>query len=467
VARFFGNGTADYVAGTVATMGGAGTIAFRAKLRWVSGDSVWRTFFSIDDGGGNNNLKIYRYSDNSLYIDFYALGTNYQIGVSDAGIFTAGAFNSYFLTWNNATPLRKFYLNTAEKLSSSVTFSVPSSTPIYIGNNTAGASSLSAYADIEDWAKWNVELDAKSRAEYVAGKSPLLIRPASLTDYFPITGKTERNVKTGGVATPTGTLPAAGSARPIIINFDAGIISGGTITGDGAAAGTGTATATGAATAAGTASAAGTGAAMGVGAATAAGVGNAAGSGVATGVGASTAIVAGVGAADGTSTAAAVGAATGIISAVGNAAGSSTALGVALTTGAGGAPGRAGARRKRRRRIDELPPDLRHLLPPEIREPESPEAPAPEAVQPPVSVKLSKAERKLAQAVARARSADPATAERARAFLDAIRANADSDLARLLARHQMLDEQRRLAAAASAAEDDDAVVAFLTWMLRQ
>jgi len=124
-------------------------------------------------------------------------------------------------------------------------------------------------------------------------------------------------------------------------------------------------------------------------------------------------------------------------------------------------PPGGGGKRKRRKRIDDLPPDLRHLLPPELREPE------PEPAQPPVSVRLSKAERKLAQAVARARSADPATAERARAFLDSIRANADSDLARLLARQQALDEQRRGERMRVAAEDEDAVMAMMQWLMSQ
>ena len=240
----------------------------------------------------------------------------------------------------------------------------------------------------------------------------------------------------------------------------------GTWEGDGAAAGLGTVTGIGAAIAAGDGAAAGVATASGVGSSSAAatGDGSAAGTGTASGIGAASA--AGDGTAAGIGTATAVGASIGIVAAVGNAAGSSEALGVALTTGAGGEPGRAGARHKRRRRIDELPPDLRHLLPPELREPEAPEAPAPEAVQPPVSVRLSKAERKLAQAVARARSADPATAERARAFLDSIRANADSDLARLLARQQALDEQRRGERMRVAAEDEDAVMAMMQWLMR-
>jgi hypothetical protein len=126
-------------------------------------------------------------------------------------------------------------------------------------------------------------------------------------------------------------------------------------------------------------------------------------------------------------------------------------------------PPPGGGMRRKRKRIDELPPDLRHLLPPELRDELEPEP----VLEPAASVKFTKAERKLAQAVARARSADPATAERARAFLDSIRANADSDLARLLARQQALDEQRRGERMRVAAEDEDAVMAMMQWLMSQ
>jgi len=311
---------------------------------------------------------------------------------------------------------------------------------------------------------WREALTPSEIRKLADGAACDQVRPAALLSYMPL----DRDIidRRGKIWTDNsgGATSTLVPPRRIRRNDDAAVISGCTITGDGSAAGIGAATATGAATAAGAGSAAGAGVAAATGAATGAGVGNAAGSGVATGVGTSTAIVAGVGAADGTSTAAAVGASIGIISAVGNAAGSSEALGVSLTTGAGG-------EKRKRKRIEWVPPDHDIETRERTPQPGEPDEPAPDQPQhlptPAPSVKLSKAARKLAQAVARARSADPATAERARAFLADIQANADSDLARLLAHQQAMELQRRGAQSAAAAEEEDAVRAFMQWLMRQ
>jgi hypothetical protein len=126
-----------------------------------------------------------------------------------------------------------------------------------------------------------------------------------------------------------------------------------------------------------------------------------------------------------------------------------------------------GGERRKRKRIEWVPPDR------DLETRERVDRPQPTVPHAP-SVKLSKAARKLAQAVARARSGDQATAERARAFLETIRANADSDLARLLARQQAFDEHRRGAALVGdqrhrfeLAEEEDAVLAMMQWLMRQ
>jgi hypothetical protein len=243
--------------------------------------------------------------------------------------------------------------------------------------------------------------------------------------------------------------------RPVLAQVAAG---GGTVTGDGASAGAGTATAVGAATAAADASAAGAGAATGVGSFTLAateGIASAAGSGTATGVGAATA--AGVANAAGASDATAVGASIGIVSAVGNAAGSSEALGYSPTALGGGEPGRGGKLGgRRRKRIEWLPPDY------DIETGER----LPAVDVPATPIRLSKGERKVARLVAQYRGRDDDAAERAAEQLEALHRAQNSELARFIARQQVLDDVRSQRAAV-AAEDDEAAVAFMQWLIRQ
>lgn len=97
-------------------------------------------------------------------------------------------------------------------------------------------------------------------------------------------------------------------------------------------------------------------------------------------------------------------------------------------------------------------------MPPGVNLDGTPRAPM---AEPPRSIKLSKVARKLARVQARARSDNPDTAAKARAYLDQLRADADSEIGRLLARQQQLDEQRRIAAA----DEEEAVMAFIAWLM--
>ena len=120
----------------------------------------------------------------------------------------------------------------------------------------------------------------------------------------------------------------------------------------------------------------------------------------------------------------------------------------------GGEPGRgAKGGRKRIKDFADLPEQFRHEFPDRFP------PPAPR-------IKLNRAERKLVQLQARARSQDEAVAGPARARLEALAGDPDSPLARLVAKQQALDELRRLRAAASAA-DDEAVMAMMRWLMSQ
>jgi len=120
----------------------------------------------------------------------------------------------------------------------------------------------------------------------------------------------------------------------------------------------------------------------------------------------------------------------------------------------GGEPGRGAKGGRKRRRIKDLAD-----LPEQFRDE------FPELFPPPVPrIKLNRAERKLVQLQARARSQDEAVAGPARARLEALAGAPDSPLARLIARQQALDEIRRLRALA-AAGDDEAVMAMMRWLM--
>lgn len=114
------------------------------------------------------------------------------------------------------------------------------------------------------------------------------------------------------------------------------------------------------------------------------------------------------------------------------------------------AAGAAVAGRPAKRRIEWVPPD--------VNLDGTPRAPI---AEPPRSIKLSKVARKLARVQARSRSVDHDTAAQARAYLDQLRADADGELGRLLARQRHLDEQRRIAAA----DEEEAVTAFIAWLM--
>jgi hypothetical protein len=290
---------------------------------------------------------------------------------------------------------------------------------------------------------WNQALTAVEIAELAAGYAPQFVRPQAIVgllpfvrDFIDLKGNAWLNDVPDVPATPATVV-----AHPRIIQPQrrgwfhvAAAGGGGTLTGDGNAAGTGAASGVGAATAAAVAATSGTGTATATGAATAAGVGNAAGLGQALGAGAFI----------------------GIVSAVGNAAGTSAALGVSPSLGGGVDLGR-GKGHARRRRFDELPAEFRDDLE-RIRADDAPAAPA---ELPPARIKLNRAERKAAQVLARARSADPDVAAAAQARIAAM--PADSPLARMLERQQMLD-MRRLQLLA---EEEDAAQAFMRWMMSQ
>jgi hypothetical protein len=120
----------------------------------------------------------------------------------------------------------------------------------------------------------------------------------------------------------------------------------------------------------------------------------------------------------------------------------------------GGESGRPGAKYRKRKRIEWLPPDV------DIETGER--LPPPEAAAP---VKLSKGERRVARLVAQYRGRDDDVAERARESLEALHRAQNSELARFIARQQALDEQRR-GLAAAAADDDEAAIAFMQWLIR-
>ena len=71
--------------------------------------------------------------------------------------------------------------------------------------------------DLAECATWSVALTAAEMASLGAGVSPLLIRPASLTGYWPLWGRhsPEINWKSATTATLTGTAEAA---HPLILN---------------------------------------------------------------------------------------------------------------------------------------------------------------------------------------------------------------------------------------------------------
>ncbi len=120
--------------------------------------------------------------------------------VADTWYHAAGVFNS--------TTDRRVFLN-GTKFTNATSVSPSGFTKTAIGAFTGSSTILYFSGDIAEAAIWSVSLTDAEVASMAKGASPLMIRPQSLVDYWPLIGRTtnENGIK-GNILTNTGTTVA-------------------------------------------------------------------------------------------------------------------------------------------------------------------------------------------------------------------------------------------------------------------
>jgi hypothetical protein len=214
VARSFASASTDAIVATITpTIASTGTIAFRARPLFSPGDGTYRFFFAIVNAGtpANNNLKLYRYSDNNFYLDFQALGSLSQASAADTGVFASGVWADWIVTWDNSVPARNMYVGNVLKMTSGAAFNIPTtSDTAYIGQNNGGGS-ISFYGDLCDVGSSTIVWSANDRAMYRAGYTFDQIRPDAIANYWPLVGgaSPEQNLWSANAGVLTGTTVSA------------------------------------------------------------------------------------------------------------------------------------------------------------------------------------------------------------------------------------------------------------------
>ena len=183
------------VASPTAYPGATGTVAIRLKPNWNYNDNAdhkiwWHVYTDIADP---SRLQFQKYSDNNVYIGWYASGgsDNDRITYASAsGNFTNGVWNSHVFTWSDSANTEEYWIggvSKATRTSALETYTVSNS--LTIGNANAASTANNSNASFADYALWDVILTADEILAYDKGLDPRMIRPGSLQRYAPLNGR--------------------------------------------------------------------------------------------------------------------------------------------------------------------------------------------------------------------------------------------------------------------------------------
>jgi len=205
----------------------AGTVCFRIKPNWNSGDGGIHVFWQVTDRGTQfGELSFQKYSDNNIYVGWNGGGQGDQrIIISDTGIFSNGVFASHILTWDDAANDEKYYVDGAQKgsrTSALTTFAMSASRELTIGNYDSVDSQQNCDSVLSCFAYWDAVLSAQERASIDGGVSPLRVNAKNLKIFIPILGASPEPDYSAGTSdmTVSGTAIADNPPFAPFFGFD-------------------------------------------------------------------------------------------------------------------------------------------------------------------------------------------------------------------------------------------------------
>lgn len=171
--------------------GGVGTIFFRFKPSWNSGDSGFHVLFDYRDGGAATKiLTLQKFSNNNLYAGWYSAPTDARIVLADTGLFVNGTWNNWILDWDDTADLIHLYRDNVLVGTGVVSFTAPT------GIIGLGIGSVSVGTDIHtgpgdghgaEFAQWTRVLTAGERTTLQDTGNPSCVS-SDLAHYVKILG---------------------------------------------------------------------------------------------------------------------------------------------------------------------------------------------------------------------------------------------------------------------------------------
>jgi len=169
MARTFTTTDGFLIAGP-APLPSTGSIHFRMKTTWNSGDGLNHHFFAYATNPGNSVplVECEKFGNDMFYVGFVTSGNDARIAHSDAGLVTAGVWASYVYDWDDVAGLQHFYIDNVLVGTSTIPFTMPGTfNTLLIGNNLGLAAA--AGADIAEFSRVGHVLSSTERALLKAG----------------------------------------------------------------------------------------------------------------------------------------------------------------------------------------------------------------------------------------------------------------------------------------------------------
>jgi len=164
MARTFATSDGFLIAGP-APLPSSGSIHFRMKTTWSSGDGANHQFFAYATNPNNSVplIDFEKFGDNMFYVGFVTSGNDARIAHSDAGLITAGVWASYVYDWDDVADLQHFYIDNVLIGTSTVAFTMPGTFNTLLIGNVLGAVA-SANADMAEFSRFDHVLSSTERA---------------------------------------------------------------------------------------------------------------------------------------------------------------------------------------------------------------------------------------------------------------------------------------------------------------
>lgn len=182
------NGTDQTLGGTLPAAQGLSTgLSIGGWARYAQQKNT--VLMTLCDGTASNQYSLWSDTNGAFYIATTAGGSasDLSAGTNTIGLNT---WRHFFATWVSATE-RRLYINGAQAAGGT---GLPSRNPgqrsdFRLSNNGDGNSTLRFNGLLGEWGVWDMALTAAEIAALGKGVSPLRIRPARLTHYWPLFGR--------------------------------------------------------------------------------------------------------------------------------------------------------------------------------------------------------------------------------------------------------------------------------------